>query len=97
MRDARGAVHIQTNITRFCTQRLTCVKTHPNSDDRSLGPGVASEHSLCLDSGRDSISGSYKRDETRIALSVNFMSTESLEDYVEQPTMVCEDTCVAVA
>ena len=95
--DARRPMDIQADQAGLRASRLTGVDAHAHADPGFIGPGMSGQPALGLDRRQQ---GSARRRERVVeavpcrALLGAILGTEGV---AEQPMVVCEDRCIALA
>ena len=95
--DARGPMHVQTEVGRVADDRLACVKPHADAQLYIRGPLVRGE---CLLGGHGCLRRGFgvgEHDEELVTALVDDDAVGLLDGFAEESPVVVEDLRVAVA
>src|SRR5512146_2063948 len=70
-RDTRGAVHVDSDVTRLPDRRLACVEPHSDAEGCTFWPCVSSQCSLALYRSGNGIARARKGEKKRITLRID--------------------------
>ncbi|HLM92914.1 MAG TPA: hypothetical protein VK273_03785 [Gaiellaceae bacterium] len=90
-RHARGAMHVDPDVSLRSRGRLTGVKPHTDPDGRTVGPGVPGERALRGRGSGGRASGCGERDKKRVTFDAELGSAVGCEGSAQDPVVVGEE------
>jgi hypothetical protein len=89
--DARGAMHVQADVTTRFGQGLPSMQAHAHPQRCAVRPGLLRERLLCGHCCRHGISGPRERRQERVSLRVDLLAVAFGKCIAQQPLVFRED------
>ena len=80
-------MHVEADVLRRRSNRLTGMYAHPHPDRQSFGPLGGCQRVLRLRRSRNRLDGTFERDEEGITLVVHLVATVAIKGVPQQPPM----------